>query len=75
MPNKVMKRMFSCDLLSLRENMPDSWSSRVERVLLTKGDGLGFDILSFDENGKDRLVEVKTTVYGLNTPFMSPQMK
>lgn len=42
---------------------------RVERVSETRGDGLGFDVLSFDESGSDRLIEVKTTAYGASTPF------
>jgi hypothetical protein len=33
------------------------------------GDGLGYDILSKDENGEDKYIEVKTTAGGLNTPF------
>jgi len=33
------------------------------------GDGAGFDILSFDERGKERFLEVKTTVGPEVTPF------
>jgi len=33
------------------------------------GDGAGYDILSFDEQGKERLLEVKTTVGSDITPF------
>ena len=33
------------------------------------GDGAGYDILSFDEKGKERLLEVKTTVGSEVTPF------
>jgi hypothetical protein len=33
------------------------------------GDGAGYDILSFDEKGKERLLEVKTTVGSDTTPF------
>jgi hypothetical protein len=33
------------------------------------GDGAGYDILSFDENGTERLIEVKTTVGSDTTPF------
>lgn len=33
------------------------------------GDGAGYDILSFDERGKERLLEVKTTVGADVTPF------
>jgi hypothetical protein len=34
-----------------------------------RGDGLGYDILSFETSGADRLIEVKTTAYGQETPF------
>lgn len=44
-------------------------ASRVEHVSRTRGDGMGFDILSFNKNGSERLVEVKTTKYGIYTPF------
>lgn len=44
-------------------------SDKVEQVSKTKGDGLGFDILSFDPDGKERFVEVKTTSFGKETPF------
>lgn len=47
----------------------DSLADRIEHVPLTLGDGEGFDIRSFEENGSDRLIEVKTTAYGKQTPF------
>lgn len=36
-------------------------TGKVEHVAITKGDGLGYDILSFDEKGEELLIEVKTT--------------
>lgn len=42
---------------------------RVEHVSSTKGDGLGYDVLSFDADGKERLIEVKTTAFGREAPF------
>ena len=42
---------------------------RVEHVSRTKGDGLGYDILSFEASGKERFIEVKTTAFGKQTPF------
>lgn len=42
---------------------------RVEHVASTQGDGLGFDILSFEDDGRERLIEVKTTAFGELTPF------
>lgn len=44
-------------------------ADRVEHVSRTKGDGLGFDVLSFDVDGRERLIEVKTTTFGRDTPF------
>jgi hypothetical protein len=44
-------------------------ADRIEHVSRARGDGDGFDILSYEENGRDRLIEVKTTKYGQETPF------
>lgn len=44
-------------------------SERVEHVSRSQGDGLGYDVLSFDEDGRERLIEVKTTAFGEQTPF------
>jgi hypothetical protein len=46
-------------------------AEKVEHVAATKGDGLGYDIASFDEKGKDWLIEVKTTSFGSMTPFFA----
>ena len=42
---------------------------KIRWVSKEDGDGAGFDILSFDKSGKERLLEVKTTVGGRTTPF------
>lgn len=44
-------------------------SNRVEHVAQTEGDGLGYDVLSFETDGRERLIEVKTTSFGKRTPF------
>lgn len=44
-------------------------ADRVEHVADTKGDGLGYDVLSFDVSGRERFIEVKTTSLGAVTPF------
>lgn len=44
-------------------------ADKVEHVSQSKGDGLGFDVLSFESDGKERLIEVKTTTFGRETPF------
>jgi hypothetical protein len=42
---------------------------KVEWVADTRGDGLGYDIASFEGNGAPRLIEVKTTGLGREFPF------
>lgn len=42
---------------------------KVRWVSQEDGDGAGYDILSFDYQGKERLIEVKTTLGGQRTPF------
>lgn len=44
-------------------------ADRIEHVSQTRGDGLGYDILSFETDGRERFVEVKTTRFGEMTPF------
>lgn len=44
-------------------------AERIEHVSETQGDGLGFDVLSFETDGRERLIEVKTTAFGELTPF------
>jgi hypothetical protein len=47
----------------------ESLADKIEHVALTQGDGAGFDIRSFEANGSDRFIEVKTTKYGKYSPF------
>jgi hypothetical protein len=44
-------------------------ADKVEHVSQSRGDGLGYDVLSFDSNGRERYIEVKTTAFGIATPF------
>ncbi len=44
-------------------------AGRVEHVAKTRGDGLGYDVLSFAADGVERFIEVKTTAFGKRTPF------
>ena len=44
-------------------------AARIEHTSRVRGDYEGYDILSFDEGGAERLIEVKTTKYGIDTPF------
>lgn len=43
----------------------------MDHVASTRGDGLGYDVLSFEESGSERLIEVKTTAFGQLTPFFA----
>ena len=47
----------------------ESLAARIEHTSKVRGDYEGYDILSFDETGAERLIEVKTTKYGAETPF------
>lgn len=53
----------------LRRLGREDLAAKIEHVAVTRGDGDGFDILSFEESGQERFVEVKTTKYGQYTPF------
>jgi hypothetical protein len=44
-------------------------ASKVKHIALEQGDGSGFDILSFENTGQERLIEVKSTSYGCRGPF------
>lgn len=53
----------------LREYEKFYLADRVEHVSETKGDGLGYDILSYNIEGGEKYIEVKTTSGNENTPF------
>lgn len=42
---------------------------RIDHVARSRGDGLGYDILSYEVDGSERFIEVKTTSFGQMTPF------
>lgn len=42
---------------------------KIDHVSQSRGDGDGYDILSFEESGKEKLIEVKTTRSRAETPF------
>lgn len=46
-------------------------ADRLNHVSRTQGDHLGYDIHSFETDGRDRLIEVKTTRFGVMTPFFA----
>ena len=53
----------------LRAASLDSLAERVRWIARDEGDGAGFDILSFDCEGQERWLEVKTTTGPSTTPF------
>jgi hypothetical protein len=53
----------------LRECGHPDLARRVRWVTWEDGDGLGYDVLSFDVAGGERHIEVKTTALGAQTPF------
>lgn len=44
-------------------------AAKVEHSSVIKGDGLGYDVLSFTEDGEHKFIEVKTTTGDVSTPF------
>ncbi|MBJ7881634.1 DUF3883 domain-containing protein [Gelidibacter salicanalis] len=44
-------------------------ANKVEHTAKNFGDGAGFDVMSFNENGDKMFIEVKTTKGGLNSTF------
>lgn len=47
----------------------EKYADQVRWISKDEGDGAGFDILSKNQNGKDKYIEVKTTKLGKETPF------
>ncbi len=46
-------------------------AGKIDHVANSKGDSCGFDILSFETDSRERLIEVKTTQFGALTPFFA----
>lgn len=44
-------------------------AERIEHTSVVEGDGAGFDVRSYETDGSDRFIEVKTTAYGIYTPL------
>jgi len=61
--------VFENEIKRLHDVNRKDLARRVRHVSKEDGDGLGYDIHSFDEDGRDRLVEVKTTTGTIATPF------
>jgi len=46
-------------------------AGKIIHVSATESDSLGFDVLSYETDGRERLIEVKTTRFGALTPFFA----
>ena len=55
----------------LREAGKSKLAAKIEHVSVSQGDGLGYDIVSFETDGRERFIEVKTTSFGSRTPFFA----
>jgi hypothetical protein len=60
---------FEFEQRRLRAAGRDDLAGRVRWAARDDGDGLGYDVLSFDDAGRERHIEVKTTGLGALTPF------
>jgi hypothetical protein len=54
----------------LISNKLDKLAKNVKHVSKDNGDGAGYDILSFNTDGTEKYIEVKTTTGDKSTPFM-----
>jgi hypothetical protein len=63
------ERVLSHERASLLAAGRTDLAERIRWVSDVDGDGDGYDIFSFDANGRDRLIEVKTTIGWERTPF------
>jgi len=53
----------------LKQDGHDKLAEKVEHVAETQGDGAGFDVLSFEADGRERWIEVKTTAFAIESAF------
>ena len=60
---KVEKFVLKFEKTRLESVKKFNLADRIEQVSETKGNWAGYDIRSFDDNGSDRFIEVKTTRY------------
>ncbi|MEE4210093.1 MAG: DUF3883 domain-containing protein [Parvularcula sp.] len=63
------KRVYESEIARLHGAGRPDLANRVQWVSHELGDGAGYDILSFNTKGKERFLEVKTTVGHNRTPF------
>jgi hypothetical protein len=61
--------VFQFEMERLKQRDRPDLAKKIRWISEEDGDGAGYDILSFDEKGKERFLEVKTTVGSDITPF------
>lgn len=61
--------VFQFERARLKNRDRPDLAKKIRWISEEDGDGAGYDILSFDEKGKERFLEVKTTVGSDMTPF------
>jgi Domain of unknown function (DUF3883) len=62
--------IFEWEKRRLQEIGHPEFAEKVKWTSNEEGDGAGFDILSFEETGEPRYIEVKTTTQGIDSPFL-----
>lgn len=74
----VLDRCQYCKPHSIKQRLNSQENKKLQRlnlkkvaehVAITQGDGLGYDIKSYDENGNEIYIEVKTTTQNFGTSF------
>ena len=63
------KLVFLYEKKVLTDNNRQDLASKVSHVSVDIGDGLGYDILSYEKNGEKKYIEVKTTSGNIGTDF------
>jgi hypothetical protein len=61
--------VFHSERLALRQVGREDLAEKIRWTAVQDGDGYGYDISSYEPDGKDRLIEVKTTNGWERTPF------
>ena len=61
--------IFKFEQQRLRQADRPDLARKVRWISQEEGDGAGYDILSFDQRGRERFLEVKTTVGSQTAPF------
>lgn len=56
-------------ILKYEQEKKYNFKKNVRNVAKEIGDGIGYDILSYDSNGKEKYIEVKSTISDIKTPF------